>query len=404
MSHEHANSSHFDIAILGAGPAGLATACLLAHHHISAILIGPESTTSLDTRTSALFIGATNVLRTTGIWPKLCEKAIPIKKIRIIDQITRAENPSHIVFNPSEIGLDCFGHNIINSQLVGALEDEIKSWPDLVRVRAEATEFREIENGIEISYAAGLTCTARLLIAADGRGSPARTFSGITTKNWEYGQHAVTAWIKHSRPHDGISTEIHQPGGPLTTVPLAENCSAIVWLMKDLEAERLREVDDCEFTGILADKLATYFGEISLITKRIWFPIRGLTTSHLAKNRTLLVGESGHVLSPIGAQGLNLSLHDAAWAAHYAIKACNNGEDPGGTKVISGYKNQRKHQEISKRAATDLLNRSLLVEHAGIRAARDLGFTAIANISVLRKWLMREGIADKGTLPPLINQ
>ena len=58
-------------------------------------------------------------------------------------------------------------------------------------------------------------------------------------------------------------------------------------------------------------------GELGLISKlgpRKSFPMKGLTARQFAKDRVILIGEAAHVVPPIGAQGLNMSLRDAALA------------------------------------------------------------------------------------------
>ena len=65
-------------------------------------------------------------------------------------------------------------------------------------------------------------------------------------------------------------------------------------------------------------------------------------------------------LPPIGAQGLNLGLRDAATIAEIVVAAQRDGRDIGGADVTSRYDRMRRTDIGSRKIAIDLLNRSLL--------------------------------------------
>ncbi len=70
--------------------------------------------------------------------------------------------------------------------------------------------------------AEGVTLIAQLVIAADGRNSPLRQAAGITARQTTHDQTALVTTFQHSRPHHGVSTEMHRDAGPLTTVPMPD--------------------------------------------------------------------------------------------------------------------------------------------------------------------------------------
>ena len=119
----------------------------------------------------------------------------------------------------------------------------------------------------------------------------------------------------------------------------------------------------------------------------------------VAKGRVALVGEAAHVVPPIGAQGLNLGLRDAAALAD---AVADGGGDPGAPKVIEAYVRARAADLVSREIGIDLLNRSLLLDFLPVQALRGLGLHALANSRTLRRAAMQMGLKAPGPVPPLM--
>jgi 2-octaprenyl-6-methoxyphenol hydroxylase len=121
-----------------------------------------------------------------------------------------------------------------------------------------------------------------------------------------------------------------------------------------------------------------------------------------AANRIALVGEAAHVLPPIGAQGLNLGLRDAAAIGEIVIEASRRNEDVGCDNVLNDYDRVRRADVGSRALAVDLLNRSLLSDFLPVQSARGLGLYMLDRIGPLRRAVMREGTAPAGNQPKLM--
>src|SRR6202795_3020348 len=83
-------------------------------------------------------------------------------------------------------------------------------------------------------------------------------------------------------------------------------------------------------------------GRVQVETGRNVFPLTIESPRQFASHRIALVGESAHVLPPIGAQGLNMGLRDAADIADIAGNAMSLGEDPGSPQVLARYQSSRR--------------------------------------------------------------
>ncbi len=143
-------------------------------------------------------------------------------------------------------------------------------------------------------------------------------------------------------------------------------------------------------------------GTIHSLGPRLLYPLSGSSTERMAARRIALVGEAAHVIPPIGAQGLNLGLRDAAALADCAAEAQSLGQDLGGADVLAAYQHARGGDVTARSAAIDLLNRSLLTDFLPFDFLRGAAVHALANSSTLRRLLMHGGLGATGTLPRLM--
>ena len=143
-------------------------------------------------------------------------------------------------------------------------------------------------------------------------------------------------------------------------------------------------------------------GAIRDVGPRLVYPLSGSIAGRMAARRIALVGEAAHVIPPIGAQGLNLGLRDAAALADCAAEAKALGQDIGSADVLDAYHQARGADVATRSGAIDLLNRSLLTDFLPLDLVRGAAGHVLASSGALRSLLMRGGIGATGTLPRLM--
>ena len=391
----------YQAIVVGAGPAGLAAGLAFAHLGLHAAVVGPLSDPN-DGRTAALFEGSIELLRRIGAWEILKDQSEPLKAIRLIDATGGMLRAPEVTFWAHEIGLDAFGYNVPTGGLTVALESVAAG--RLSRLPSAGVERIDIDDArARVVTREGTVLTAPLIAGADGRNSLARQAAHIETQRWAYPQAAVVATFSHSRDHQGISTELHRRCGPLTVVPMPGRASSLVWVDTPEEAARLAALSDDAFNSALKAHVGGLLGTMRDFSPRRVFPLSGQTAMVLGRNRVGLIGESGHIIPPIGAQGLNLSLRDGATLAELAADAAAAGKDPGAADVLAAYEAQRR-RDVSARVWTiDLMNRSLLSEYLPVHLARGAGLLVLKAIGPLRHLVMREGISPSFAMPRLMH-
>jgi len=390
-----------EVAVVGGGPAGLTAAIALAGAGVPTALLAAQ-TGGRDNRTTALFSSSVAALQAIGIWDTCCAQAAPLKTLRIIDDTGRLWRAPEVRFEASEIGLEAFGWNIENRILVAALEERAQACPDFLRIADNAAVVETGTGGVTIALAGGGTVKARLAIGADGRRSLCRAAAGITTSGWSYPQTALTFNLKHTRPHHDISTEFHAPEGPFTLVPLPGLRASLVCVVAPAEAERLLALDATARNRELERRSHGLLGRIEAEPGHGAFPLAVETARRFAANRIALIGEAAHVIPPIGAQGLNLGLRDAATIAELVVDARREGHDPGSEAVTAGYNRRRRIDVTSRTMAVDLLNRTLLSELVPVQGVRSLGLHLLGHLGPLRRLVMHEGVDPVAARPRLM--
>jgi 2-octaprenyl-6-methoxyphenol hydroxylase len=395
------DSGRYDVAVVGGGPAGLTAAVALAGAGISTALVGGRPARR-DNRTTALLAGSVTALDAIGVWAGCRADAAALRVMRIVDDTDRLWRAPEVRFEAAEIGLEAFGWNIENRHLVAALQARAGEIPALVRIDDDAGAIAIGDNDVTVSLAGGGALTARLVVGADGRRSICRAAAGIETERRSYQQRALTFSLIHARPHRDVSTEFHTPQGPFTLVPLPGLRSSLVCVVAPDEAERIGALDAASLDDEIERRSHSILGKIKVEAGHGAFPLGVETARRFAARRIALIGEAGHVMPPIGAQGLNLGLRDAATIGELVVAARRAGEDIGGTALTDEFDRLRRADVTSRALAVDLLNRSLLSDFLPVQGARGLGLWLLDRIGPLRRAMMREGVGPAARQPRLM--
>jgi 2-octaprenyl-6-methoxyphenol hydroxylase len=400
MTMPEAKEREAEVAVVGGGPAGFTAAVALAAAGIETALVAPARPP--DNRTTALMLGSVTALETLGVWERCREGAAAVRVMRIVDATSRLFRAPEVAFSAAEIGEDAFGYNVENRHLLAALGARAAELAHLERIVAAAESFALGEDRVTIGLAGGGHLRARLVVGADGSHSPSRVAAGIAADRHAYPQTALALNLRHTRPHQDICTEFHTETGPFTLVPRPGLQSSLVCVVDRTTAEDLLALDAEALATEVERRSHSILGKVVLEPERGAFPLEQLTARAFGARRVALIGEAAHVIPPIGAQGLNLGLRDAAAIAELVVTSHHAGHDVGSAALLQDYDRMRRADITSRGVAVDLLNRSLLTDFLPVQGMRGLGLYLASEIAPLRRALMREGIAPVAGTPRLM--
>ena len=392
MNDSRLSENTLHAAVVGGGPAGLASAIALAQSGAKTALIARRAPYA-DNRTTALLGASIDFLQSLDVWPRCAAESAALRVMRLVDDTGRLIRAPEVKFSSGEIGLDAFGYNIANRALLAALESRAAELPNLVRIDDDAASVASHDDVVAIRTVGGQEINASLVIGADGRHSLCRQAAGIAVARRDLGQSALTLNVSHSRPHHECSTEFHTATGPCVFVPLPGNHSSVVWVTTPEEAARLKALSDDDLGMTVERQSHSILGRMTIAPGRHVFPLAIEKPERLAAKRIALVGEAAHVLPPIGAQGLNMGLRDAADLAQIVGATLATGEDAGSDAALRRYERSRSADVFSRTVAIDMANRTLLSDFLPVQSFRAAGMHLLNASDTIRRIAMREGLS-----------
>ena len=164
---------------------------------------------------------------------------------------------------------------------------------------------------------------AKLVVWPRWRNSLGPAAAGIDLTWWKLPTAAIAANFHHTRSHEGVVNELHRRTGP-HTLCAARRQSSLVWVEEPHEAQRIAQLPDTAFCTLLEERLQGVLGTIGDVSGRTVYPLAAGLAKCMGTRRIALVGEAAHVIPPLGAQGLNLGLRDAASLAEIVANAKAN--------------------------------------------------------------------------------
>ncbi|MEM6811458.1 MAG: FAD-dependent monooxygenase [Pseudomonadota bacterium] len=387
--------------IIGGGIAGLALGLKLAKNSIDIVIIDPQKPQKYDWerhggRTAAVIGQSIDFLDSIDVWETIKDTTAPLNQMKIVDDSQDNEKPVEIDFHASEIDEKNFGHNVPNVCLHYLLYEALKKQKACRFIKGKLKDFENTGHGVKATLENGKKIEAELLIGADGKFSKTRVLANISHEEKDYNQIAITCLLKHEKPHGYVSIEHHRPGGPFTLVPMPDkkgkHYSSLVWVEKTKDAKAYLECDDDQINRILIEKTRNIFGKVQIVSELESWPLKAILASRLTAPRVALAAEAAHAMSPIGAQGLNLSLRDADVLSELLINAHNLGQDIGSATVLEQYEKNRKFDIRARFTGVDSLNRLVANDILALKKARRLGLKTLNTIPFMKETIMRFGL------------
>ena len=303
-----------DVVVVGAGVVGAATALGLARQGLRVALLEAHEPAAWsaglpDLKVYALAPDASRLLQDLGVWPAVrARRAHPYRRMRVWD----AAGGGELCFDADALGRTELGHIVEHGLLVDRLWDALSREPGIERhCPSRLLGIEQDADGIRAEHEHG-QLRARLLLGADGAASRVRDLSAIGTREHDYGQRGLVAYVATQRPHEDTAWQRFLPTGPLAFLPCEDGRCSIVWTLPESEAARLLAAEPANFNLELTRAFDARLGDVALASARAAFPLRRRLADPMLQGRVALLGDAAHAVHPLAGQGVNLGLRDVA--------------------------------------------------------------------------------------------
>lgn len=397
----------YDVAICGAGLAGLMLAAKLAvDEKLNIAVIEarslPESTGSLeeninsyDARVSALTAASQKLFESLGLWQKISRKQA-YSSMTVWD----AEGTGEIQFDAASVNQSRLGHIVENSLMMVELIEYLRYRKNVSLLdNSPVSSMYCAESQANLVFENGSELQAGLLVGADGANSLVRQQAGFRTREWDYGHHAIVCTVETELPHLQTAWQRFLPSGPLAFLPLAGGdghfCS-IVWSLDEEVACQLMKEEDAVFLDKLSFAFENRLGRVLGCSRRFSFPLRQRHSTDYVMPHIALVGDAAHTIHPLAGQGINLGFQDVAVLAEELQRAFRKNIPLGDLSVLQRYQRRRKPDNLAMMAVMEGFKRLFARGDLPSRLLRNFGMTEIGKHDVIKRRIIKAAMGLDG--------
>ncbi|CAN5658297.1 FAD-dependent monooxygenase [soil metagenome] len=346
-----------DVIIIGAGPTGLALACQLIRYGIDFVILDKKETTTPHSKAIGVQARSLEIYEQIGIADELISQGALAERARLIESGgVRGE------VDLSNIGEGMSPYPFLLLVEQGRHEkilyDFIKATGKDVLWNTELENFSQNESGVKanIKNKSGETnqIEAKFLVGCDGAKSVVRhtlgmTFEGNTFERLFY---VADVQIEWELPHDSLYVFLME-NNLLAFFPMTggENHFRIVGTFPEDETRREGEIlyEEIEKQILEDTKLDLDIHDVN------WFSVYKVHSRRVNKfseGRCFLAGDSAHIHTPAGAQGMNTGIQDGynlAWKLAFVLRG------KADEKILETYNEERLENAKRLLQTTDRL-------------------------------------------------
>ncbi|MFV3308541.1 5-demethoxyubiquinol-8 5-hydroxylase UbiM [Pseudomonas sp. NY15181] len=383
---------HVDIAIVGAGPAGLCLARSLSGHGLSVQLIERQPLASLaepaeDGREIALTHASRAELQRLGMWSRIDPQEIsPLRDAQVLN------GPSLFALRieAGQAGAEQLGYFVSNQVIRRTAFDAVHECPDVSMVCGRALRSLRVErDGVQLTLDDDSRVHARLLVAADSRFSETRRMLGIGASMEDFGKTMMVCRMAHERPHHNVAWEWFGYGQTLALLPINGDRSSVVLTLPQREMAPLLELDEAAFAQEMERRFERRLGAMQLLGPRHGYPLVGVFADRFAGPRSALIGDAAVGMHPVTAHGFNFGLQSQCRLAAEVLATHRRGGDIGGTWPLRRYATAHRLATWPLYQATRLIVGMYTDPRPPVRLLRNAGLRLAQGLPPLRQVIAR---------------
>lgn len=337
----------YDVAIVGAGPAGLCLARNLSKLGLSVALLEKQSryaleTPAVDGRDIALTHFSRKMLEELGVWD-----GIPADAISIIREARVFDGASLRYMELSCSRTDQLAFIVSNHHIRAAAYAAVKDDANITLLDSTSLERLGLNGRAAIMHLSdGKIITCNLAVAADSRFSETRRKAGISASIHDFGKTMIVCQMAHDHEHKGVAHECFHHGHTLAVLPLHGNRSSVIITLTPAAAETTMKMPAHELNAWVAEQFQQRLGNMRLDSERFAYPLVGVYADRFMAQRFALVGDAAVGMHPVTAHGFNFGLRSVSTLCEGIRGALHMGSDIASADVLVHY--ERRHKRTTR--------------------------------------------------------
>jgi ubiquinone biosynthesis UbiH/UbiF/VisC/COQ6 family hydroxylase len=395
---------HVDIAIVGAGPAGLCFARRLAPTGLSVLLIEQQSLDALrdppfDGREIALTQRSTRILHELGIWQRLGPVDVsPLRSARVLNGASL--HGLHVT--PNAGSDDTLGYLVPNHCIRRAAYASIEHEPNVTLACDTSVDAVTYGNDVaRLRLSTGIEVTATLVVAADSRHSRIRRDAGIAADMHDYGKTMLVCRMALELPHHQEALEWFGHQQTLAVLPLNNGEASVVLTLPPHDLQRVMAMDDNAFQADMRRRSDGRFGEMKPTSTRHAYPLVGVYAHRFVGQRLALIGDAAVGMHPVTAHGFNLGLRSVETLGDLVTRAAANHRDIAAEDLLHRYQRRHRRATLPLYAATSAIVAIYTNDAPAARLARSTLLRASQALPPVRRAIARTLAAGRPSTAPL---
>ncbi|NBC65758.1 MAG: NAD(P)-binding protein [Bacteroidetes bacterium] len=338
-----------EIVIVGGGPVGLYLAGRLVQHGITCKVL--EKRTDIDQHSKSLGIHPVTLelFEKAGIVESFLNQGLKIQK-------------GVAFWNTDKLGEISFENCLLPFNYILAipqwktetiLENWVQSLDETTIIRgADVSEITQTNDNVQVHYKKnegnGLL-RSRYLLGCDGKNSLVRKSCNIEFKGEAYPDCYMMGDFEDNTNFGSDAAVYLHEDGLIESFPLPNDQRR--WVVKT--DGYIDNPKPSQLTFLIKKRIQHHLEEAQnfMISS---FGVQQYSAKSYHSNNILLAGDSAHVVSPIGGQGMNLGWLDAEEAVNVIIEALKDRSSK--SKLFQEYSNRRRTitKQVAKRAEMNM--------------------------------------------------
>ncbi|MFM2590685.1 2-octaprenyl-3-methyl-6-methoxy-1,4-benzoquinol hydroxylase [Vibrio sp. TBV020] len=391
--------SDFDVAVIGGGMVGAATAIGFAKQGRRVVVVEgskPQSFSPeqpLDIRVSAISEHSVSILNELDAWEA-------IKQMRVCPyrRLETWEHPEcRTRFHAESLNMEQLGYIIENRLIQLGLWQQLESLDNVTLYCPDTLEDIEFGDVNQVKLASGKTLSANLVVGADGANSKVRQLAGIGITAWDYRQHCMLINVETELPQQDITWQQFTPSGPRSFLPLAPlrtdgkeiSQGSLVWYDSPSRIKRLSSMSPAQLREEVLACFPSELGDIKVLQSGS-FPLTRRHAQSYFANQCVLVGDSAHTINPLAGQGVNLGFKDVE-----ALLKVTEGKGELMDSVLAQYERKRRPDNLLMQSGMDFFYKGFSNDIAPLKLVRNAALKIAENTGPLKAQVLKYALGLK---------